>query len=111
MTGPIAARIEEDIDVLAPMTGAPVLAWMVLLMSSYDIIVPAICTGDLIQLVPSSARVATFFAYVPLQALLAGWLIMIVAMMLPTVLPQMLHIRRRSFRRTAPFMLVAFVLG
>jgi predicted metal-binding membrane protein len=47
----------------------------------------------------------------PPSALLGGWLLMLVAMMLPTLAAPLLHVHQRSFRQRRPRALTLFALG
>jgi len=47
----------------------------------------------------------------PPSALLGGWLLMLVAMMLPTLVAPLLHVHQRSFRQRRPRALTLFALG
>lgn len=104
-----AARERRRIG--APLAIAAALAWLLLALGSGGIAAPEICSAALLWSAPSPEAFAFFFAFVSPWSLLAGWVVMVVAMMLPTACDPLVHVRERTLRRLRPGCLALFLCG
>ncbi|MDQ3800997.1 MAG: DUF2182 domain-containing protein [Acidobacteriota bacterium] len=85
------------------------ITWMMLLVNPGSIMTIAHC-----PVTDSGASPASFRMLVemnPISSLLAGWSLMLVAMMTPTLMTPIHHIRQRSFKRRRARAITLFALG
>lgn len=72
---------------------------------------PLICSPALSWSIASPEALAFVLTFVSLWSLAAGWLAMIVAMMLPNTVDALVHVRNRTLRRLRPACLALFLVG
>lgn len=85
------------------------ITWMMLLINPGSIMTIAHC-----PVTDSGVSAASFqmlLAMNPISSLLAGWALMLVAMMSPTLIAPIHHVRDRSFKRRRARSVTLFVIG
>lgn len=85
------------------------ITWMMLLVNPGSIMTVAHC-----PVMDSGASLVSFQMMLemnPISSLLAGWALMLVAMMSPTLITPIHHIRRRSFKRRRARSVALFAAG
>lgn len=85
--------------VTTPLALAAGLGWAALALGGAGVAAPQFCSAALLWSVPSPEAFGAFLVAVPPSRLAAGWGLMIVAMMLPTLGDALVHLRARSLRR------------
>ncbi len=85
------------------------LTWMVLLVNTWSTMTIAHCPVSDSGVSPASFRM--LLEMNPVSYLMAGWALMLVAMMAPTLIFPVRHIVRRSFRSRAARSVALFVVG
>lgn len=80
-----------------PILFVAVVAWGVLLAGPDNMLMFAHCPASGCQSIPLSASLQMLLAMNPPASLAAGWALMLVAMMLPVLIPPVYYIRLRSF--------------
>ena len=97
------ARVATPILLLSAVT------WMMLLVNTGSVITVAHCPVTDSGVSPVSFQM--LLAMNPPSALTAGWVLMVVAMMSPTVIAPLQHLIERSFKRRMLRSVTLFVLG
>jgi predicted metal-binding membrane protein len=98
----------ERLRVAIAVLGVSAVAWMILLLNPGNILTITHCpTTDGI----SRASLEMMFAMNPIVSLVMGWALMLAAMMSPTLIPAIIHVRERSFRRRRFRSVGFFVVG
>jgi predicted metal-binding membrane protein len=87
------------------------VAWILLLANPGGMVGHAHFHAMHSGVMPLGARFPMLLAMNPPAALAAGWLLMLVAMMAPVLIPHVRHIRQRSFRRRRARSTALFVAG
>ncbi|MER9507197.1 DUF2182 domain-containing protein [Mesorhizobium sp. LSJC264A00] len=87
------------------------LAWIVLAVGRESVAIPAICSAAVIWSAPSADLYLSVFAVVSPLTLAAGWVVMVCAMMLPTVYDPLIHVRQQNFRHLRPWCTLLFIGG
>lgn len=85
------------------------LAWMMLLVDTGSIISTGYCSAPDAGAAVDTLR--TLLAFNPVSSLIAGWGLMLAAMMAPTLIAPVHYIRERSFRRRRGRSIALFVAG
>lgn len=97
------ARVNISILLISAVT------WMMLLVNPGSIITLAHCPAT-----DSGASLASFqmlLAMNPISSMTAGWALMLIAMMSPTLITPIRHVRERSFKRRRAWSVTLFVVG
>lgn len=92
-----------------PILLVSLLAWMMLLVNPRSIMTLAHC--PITDSGASSASFRMVLAMNPLSSLIAGWAVMLVAMMSPTLIAPIGHIVKRSFKHRRMWSVALFTLG
>jgi predicted metal-binding membrane protein len=103
----MSTRVSTRINSLILLLSA--IAWVMLLVNPGSIMILAHC-----PVTDSGASLASFqmlLAMNPLSSMAAGWALMLVAMMSPTLIAPIGHILERSFKRRRARSVTLFVLG
>jgi predicted metal-binding membrane protein len=103
----VNSRERARINLLILLISA--ITWMMLLINPGSIMTIAHC-----PVTESGASAASFqmlLAMNPLSSLTAGWFLMLVAMMSPTLIAPVHHVRERSFKRRRARSVTLFVIG
>lgn len=109
--GPVSPAVRERRRVSTPLALAAGLAWAMLAVGGSGVATPAICSAALLWSVPSPSAFAFAFAFVSPWSLTVGWVVMVVAMMLPTVGDPLVHVRERTLARLRPVCIAVFLGG
>lgn len=112
MTGSlrISAGARARRRVLAPLTAAAGLAWLVLALGTAGVPTLALCSAAVLSL-PSPDALGLLLTFVSPWSLALGWALMVVAMMAPTAFDPLFHLRERSLRSLRPPCLALFLGG
>jgi predicted metal-binding membrane protein len=86
-------------------------AWIWLLVDPGGLMMQAHCAATGSGGLPPSASLPMLLAMYPPASLAAGWGLMLVAMMSPSLILPIAHLRLRSFKRRRPRATVLFVAG
>ena len=97
------ARIATPILLLSAVT------WMMLLANAGGVITVAHCPVTDSGISPASFQM--LLAMNPPSSLTAGWVLMVIAMMSPTLIAPIQHITERSFKRRSVRSVTLFVIG
>ncbi|AWN44964.1 hypothetical protein DK419_00335 [Methylobacterium terrae] len=89
-----AAR--ERMGVRVPVLAAGAVAWLGLAAIPIGWTLPAACAGGIAWRLPSADEVILALAVTPPAALAATWILMVAAMMGPTLVAPLCHLRARS---------------
>jgi predicted metal-binding membrane protein len=100
-------REQTRINILILLISA--ITWTMLLVNPGSIMTIAHC--PVTDSGASLVSLQMMLAMNPLSSLLAGWALMLVAMMSPTLITPIRHIRQRSFKRRRARSVTLFVLG
>jgi predicted metal-binding membrane protein len=92
-----------------PILLVSVLSWMVLVVNPRSIMTLAHC--PITDSGASSASFRMLLTMNPLSSLIAGWAVMLVAMMSPTLIAPIGHIVKRSFKHRRLWSVALFTLG
>ena len=92
-----AAR--ERVRVRAPLLSISAGAWTLLALEPSSMAMPAYCSAASPGAVPAFSSIARLVAFNPPTSLAAGWALMLSAMMVPTLIGPVRHLRDRSFAR------------
>jgi predicted metal-binding membrane protein len=92
-----AAR--ERVRVRVPLLSISGAAWLLLALEPNGMAMPAYCSAATLGTMPALSSVATLLALTSPASLAAGWALMLVAMMVPTLIGPVRHVRDRSFAR------------
>ena len=92
-----------------PILLVSLLAWMMLLVDPRSIMTLTHC--PVTDSGASAASLQMLLAMNPPASLLAGWALMLVAMMLPTLIAPIGHIVKRSFKHRRAWSIALFILG
>ena len=101
-----AAR--ERVRVRVPLLSISGGAWLLLALEPNGMAMPAYCSAAALGTMPAFSSVATLLALNPPGSLAAGWALMLVAMMVPTLIGPVRHVRDRSFARRRVRAIVLF---
>ncbi len=99
----------KRMGLVAPVLFGCALAWLVLLVNPGSIVTLVHCVTT-----PSGSSPVSFrmlFAMNPVSSLAAGWALMLVAMMAPTLITPLRHVVARSFTRRGPRAIALFLLA
>lgn len=99
----------ESVRVTISILLISAVTWMMLLVNTGSIMTLAHC-----PVTDSGASLASFqmlLAMNPISSLAAGWALMLVAMMSPTLITPIRHILKRSFKRRRARSITLFVVG
>lgn len=96
---------------MAPFALAAGSAWVALALGDTGLGAPTICSAARLWSVPSPDAFGFFFAFVSPWSLAAGWVVMVVAMMLPTACDHLVQVHERTLRRLRPGCLTLFLGG
>jgi predicted metal-binding membrane protein len=100
---------QERARIYIPILLISAIAWMMLLVNPGSIMTLAHC-----PVTDSGASAASFrmlLAMNPVSSLMAGWAVMLFAMMSPTLLAPIGHVVERSFKRRRARSVILFVIG
>jgi predicted metal-binding membrane protein len=92
-----AAR--ERLRVQVPLLSISAVAWLLLAVEPNGIAMPVYCSAAPMGTMPALSSVATLVALNPPTSMAAGWALMLAAMMVPTLIGPVRHLRDRSFAR------------
>jgi predicted metal-binding membrane protein len=92
-----AAR--ERARVRVPLLSISAGAWLLLALDPSSMAMPAYCSAASLGAMPAFSSIATLTALNPPTSLAAGWALMLSAMMVPTLIAPVRHLRDRSFAR------------
>jgi predicted metal-binding membrane protein len=87
------------------------LAWWLLARDSGDLMMPAFCSSDTLWALPLSARLDLALMLVSPAQLTSSSALMIAAMMLPSIIAPLRHVRDRSFARQRTRATILFTAG
>lgn len=93
------------------VTAASLTSWLLLAASTQGLVIPGVCTAASATVPFVGASWDLLLALNPAPPWLAGWMVMVAAMMLPTLYHALLHVRCRVLRRTRAAALGMFLLG
>jgi predicted metal-binding membrane protein len=96
---------------LVPLGLVIATAWMVLAFGRTVLSLPAFCSANGMRALPLAASFDLALLTNALPWLAFGWLLMVIAMMLPLAIAPLRHIRERSFARRQARSMLLFVLG
>ncbi len=86
-------------------------AWAVLAFGGSVLSLPAFCSAEGMRALPLAASLDFALLTNELPWLAFGWLLMVIAMMLPLAIAPLRHVRARSFARRRARSMFLFVLG
>ena len=91
---------------------AATAAWSLLFLGGGSVVnIPVLCTGRLLGRIPGGSDLEFALAWLSPSQILAGWGLMIIAMMLPMLSSPIAHVRMRSFQHHRVEAALAFLLG
>ena len=90
---------------------ASLASWLLLAASAHGLIVPVFCTTAASVLPTSRGSWDLLLALNPPRPWMTGWMVMVAAMMLPTLYHALLHVRYRVLRRQRYAALGSFLAG
>lgn len=85
------------------------ITWMMLLVNPGNIMMIAHC--PIMDAGASPASFQMMLAMNPISSLATGWALMLVAMMSPTLIAPIHHVRERSFKRRRVRAVILFIIG
>ncbi|MDD9739468.1 MAG: DUF2182 domain-containing protein [Marinovum algicola] len=92
----------ERLRTALPLALLALPAWGLLALGNTGLALSPLCSPGRIWSLPSPESLGFFFTYVPPGTLALGWALMVAAMMLPTLLPVLGHVRARTFADLRP---------
>ncbi len=104
-----AAR--ERARVRAPLLTISAGAWTLLALAPSSMAMPVYCSAATLGTMPTLSSVGALLARNPPTSLAAGWALMLAAMMAPTLLAPVRHLRDRSFARRRLRAIVLFAVA
>ncbi|MBV8298055.1 MAG: DUF2182 domain-containing protein [Candidatus Eremiobacteraeota bacterium] len=101
-----AAR--ERVRVRVPLLSISGGAWLLLALQPSSMAMPAYCSAATLGAMPALSSIARLVALTPPTSMAAGWALMLAAMMVPTLIGPVRHVRDRSFARRRVRAIVLF---
>lgn len=99
----------ERARVRIPLLSISAAAWMLLALEPNGMAMPMYCSAATLGTLPSPSSIAALLALNPPTSFAAGWALMLTAMMVPTLLGPVRHLRDRSFARRRVRAIVLFI--
>lgn len=96
---------------LVPLGTIILAAWVLLALGGSVSGWPAFCSADIWRAMPLSASLDLALLSNAIPKSLLGWVLMVVAMMLPLAISPLRHVRERSFARRRTRSMLLFVAG
>jgi predicted metal-binding membrane protein len=96
---------------LVAVATTSLLAWSMLALGGSSLMLPVICSANLLPVMPLSASFGLVLVFNAPAQLAGGWALMLAAMMLPLVIVPLRHVRERSLARRRGRATLLFVLG
>ncbi|MBV9439312.1 MAG: DUF2182 domain-containing protein [Candidatus Eremiobacteraeota bacterium] len=86
-------------------------AWALLALEPSNMAMPVYCSAATLGTMPSLSSIGALLARNPPSSVAAGWALMLAAMMVPTLLAPVRHLRDRSFARRRLRAIVLFAIA
>jgi predicted metal-binding membrane protein len=96
---------------LVPFGAVVAAAWLVLAFGGILLALPAFCSANVERALPLAVSFDLVLLTNALPQLALGWLLMVIAMMLPLAVPPLRHVRERSFARRQARSMLLFAAG
>ena len=107
----MTAAARERLQVRAPLLFISATAWILLVIEPGGMALPAHCSAAMLGVTPSSTSLDLLLALNPPVSLAVGWVLMLVAMMVPLLIAPVRHVRDRSFAQRRARAIALFAAG
>jgi predicted metal-binding membrane protein len=96
---------------LIGLASTSLVAWSMLALDGRGLTLPAFCSAGMLRAVPLSVSFDLALVFNSPAQLAAGWALMLAAMMSPSVIAPLRHVRDRSFAQRRARAMLLFVAG